>query len=94
MASALRIRHHRCCRLSNLGILDGFLLAWETPAEPTEAQWFNVPSALWKAVLGPILALSVTKRRLLLAAILAMFAAVAYVAPLGAFFIGIMTYGF
>jgi NADH:ubiquinone oxidoreductase subunit 5 (subunit L)/multisubunit Na+/H+ antiporter MnhA subunit len=37
---------------------DGYLLAWETLAEPTEARWFNVLSALCEGVLGPVLALS------------------------------------
>src|SRR5262245_10422551 len=78
---------------------DGFLLAWETLAEPTEAQWFNVLSALCEGVLGPVLALSaialsVANQRLLLAAILAILAAAMYVAPLAAFFIAIMIYGF
>ena len=78
---------------------DGFLLAWETLAEPMEAQWFNVLSALCEGLLGPVLALSaivlsVTNRRLLLATVLAILAAVIYVAPIAAFFIGIMIYGF
>src|SRR5215475_10769442 len=78
---------------------DGYLLAWETLAEPTEERWFNVLSALCEGVLGPVLALSaialsVTNRRLLLATILAILAGVIYVAPLAAFFIGIMIYGF
>ena len=73
---------------------DGFLLAWETLAEPMEAQWFNVLSALCEGVLGPVLALSaialsVANRRLPLATILAILAGVIYVAPLAAFFIGI-----
>ena len=77
---------------------DGYRLAWETLAEPTDARWFNVLSALCEGVLGPVLALSaialsVTNRRLLLATILAILAA-ANVAPLAAFFIGIMIYGF
>jgi hypothetical protein len=38
---------------------DGFWLAWETLAEPIEAQWFSVLSALCEGVLlGPVLALS------------------------------------
>jgi hypothetical protein len=78
---------------------DGFLLAWETLAQPTEARWFEVLSALCEGVLGPVLALSVialsaTNQRLLLAAILTILAAVTYAAPLAAFFIGIMIYGF
>jgi hypothetical protein len=78
---------------------DGFLLAWETLAEPTESRWFDVLSALCEGVLGPVLALSaialsVANQRLPLAAILAILAAVTYVAPLAAFFIGIMIYGF
>jgi hypothetical protein len=78
---------------------DGFLLAWETLAEPTEARWFNVLSALCEGVLGPVLALSAialsaTNQRLLLATILTILAAVIYVAPLAAFFIAIMIYGF
>jgi hypothetical protein len=77
---------------------DGYRLAWETLAEPTDARWFNVLSALCEGVLGPVLALSaialsVTNRRLLLATILAILAA-ANVAPLAAFFIGIIIYGF
>ena len=77
---------------------DGFLLALETLAEPAEAQWFNVLSALCEGVLGPTLALSavalsLTNQRLLLATVLAILAAVIYVAPLAAFFIGIMIYG-
>ena len=78
---------------------DGFWLAWETLAEPIEAQWFSVPSALCEGVLGPVqalsaVALSVTNRRLFLATILAILAGVIYVAPLAALFIGIMIYGF
>jgi len=78
---------------------DGYRLAWEMLAEPTDARWFNVLSALCEGVLGPVLALSaialsVTNRRLLLATILAILAGVIYVAPLAAFFIGIMIYGF
>ena len=78
---------------------DGFLLAWETIAEPTEARWFNVLSALCEGVLGPALALSAialsaTNQRLLLATTLAIMAALIYIAPLAAFFIGIMIYGF
>jgi hypothetical protein len=50
-------------------------------------------------MLGPVLALSaialsVTNQRLLVAAILAILAAVMYVAPFAAFFIAIMIYGF
>jgi hypothetical protein len=79
--------------------LDGFWLAWETLGEPTEARWFNVLSALCEGVFGPVLALSAialaaTNQRLLLAVILAILAAVTYVAPLAAFFIAIMIYGF
>ena len=78
---------------------DGFLLAWKTLAGPTEARWFDVLSALCEGVLGPVLALSAialsaTNRRLLLAAILAILAAVMYVAPFAVFFIAIMIYGF
>jgi hypothetical protein len=78
---------------------DGFLLAWETLAEPMEAQWFNVLSALCEGVLGPVLALSAialsaTNERLVLAAVLASLAAIIYVAPLAAFSIGILIYGF
>ena len=78
---------------------DGFLLAWETLAELTEARWFNVLSALGEGLLGPVLALaaialSATNQRLFLAAILAILAAFIYVAPLAAFFIAIMIYGF
>jgi hypothetical protein len=78
---------------------DGFLLAWETPAEPAEARWFDVLSALCEGLLGPVLAfaaitLSATNRRLLLATILAIVAAVMYVAPLAAFIIGVAIYGF
>jgi hypothetical protein len=75
------------------------LLACETLAKPTEARWFDVLSALCEGVLGPVLALSaialsVTNQRPLLAAILAILAAVMYVAPFAAFFIAIMIYGF
>jgi len=78
---------------------EGFLLAWKTLAEPTEARWFDVLSALCEGVLGPVLALSaialsVTNQRLLLAAILVILAAVMYVAPVAAFLIAIMIYGF
>lgn len=74
-------------------------MAWETLAEPTEARWFNVLSALGEGLLGPALALvaialSATNQRLSLAAILAILAAVVYVAPFAAFFIAIMIYGF
>jgi hypothetical protein len=37
---------------------DGFLSGWETQAEPTEARWFNVLSALGEGLLGPLLAVS------------------------------------
>ena len=72
---------------------DGFLLAWETLAEPMEAQWFKVLSALCEGVLGPVLALSAialsaTNERLV------SLAAVIYVAPIAAFSIGILIYGF
>jgi hypothetical protein len=78
---------------------DGFRLAWETLALPLEARWFNVLSALCEGLLGPLLALSaialsMLNRRLVLATILASLAAVIYVAPFAAFFIGIMIYGF
>ena len=78
---------------------EGFLLAWKTLAEPTEARWFDVLSALCEGVFGPVLALSaialsVTNQRLLLAAILVILAAVMYVAPVAAFLIAIMIYGF
>ncbi len=78
---------------------DGFLLAWETLADPTKARWFNVLSALGEGLLGPVLALaaialSATNQRLFLAAILAILAAAIYVAPFAAFFIAIMIYGF
>lgn len=79
------------------GCFSGY--AWETLAEPTEARWFNVLSALGEGLLGPLLAvaaiaLSATNQRLFLAAILAILAAVVYVAPFAAFFIAIMIYGF
>ena len=72
---------------------DGYRLAWETLAEPTEARWFNVLSALCEGVLGPVLALSAialsaTNERLV------SLAAVIYVAPIAAFSIGILIYGF
>ena len=78
---------------------DGYRLAWETLAEPTEARWFNVLSALCEGVLGPVLALSAialaaTNERLVLAAVLASLAAVIYVAPIAVFSIGILIYGF
>jgi hypothetical protein len=78
---------------------DGFLLAWETLAEPTEARWFNVLSALGEGLLAPMLAvsaiaLSATNQRPFLAGILVILAAVIYAAPFVAFFIGIMIYGF
>jgi hypothetical protein len=70
-----------------------------TLAKPTKARWFDVLSALCEGALGPVLALSaialsVTNQRPLLAAILAILAAVMYVAPFAAFFIAIMIYGF
>jgi hypothetical protein len=91
--------YHHCCRLFDLGIFGRVWLAWETLAEPTEARWFNVLSALGKGVLGPVLAfaamaLSVAGQRLGLATLLAILAAVIYVAPFAAFFIAIMIYGF
>jgi hypothetical protein len=78
---------------------DGFLLAWKTLAEPTEALWFNVLSALCEGMLGPVLALSasvlsVANKRLLLATVLATLSALIYVAPFAAFLIGITIYGF
>jgi hypothetical protein len=99
MASALRILIITVAGFSIWEFSDGFWLAWETLAEPTEAQWFNVLSALCEGVLGPVLALSaialsVTNQRLLLATIVAILAAVTYVAPFAAFSIGIIIYGF
>jgi hypothetical protein len=78
---------------------DALLLAWQTLVDPNEERWFDVLSALCEGVLGPALALSAialsaTNQRLVLAAILAILGAVIYVAPLAAFFIGIMVYGF
>jgi hypothetical protein len=78
---------------------DGFLLALETLAKPTEARWFDLLSALCEGLLGPVLALSAialsaTNQRLRLAVILSILAAVIYAAPLVAFFIAIMIYGF
>ena len=78
---------------------DGFLLAWKTLAEPSEVRWFDLLSALCEGLLGPVLALSAialsaTNQRLFLATILVILAAAIYVAPLAAFFIGIMIYGF
>jgi hypothetical protein len=78
---------------------DGFRLAWDTLANPLEARWFDVLSALCEGLFGPLLALSaitlsVINRHLLLATILATLAAVVYVAPFAAFFIGIMIHGF
>ena len=89
--------HHHFAGFLIWQFSDGYRLAWETLAEPTDARWFNVLSALCEGVLGPVLALSaialsVTNRRLLLATILAILAAA--FAPLAAFFIGIMIYGF
>src|SRR5262249_8324450 len=87
--------HHHSCRLFNLAVVGRISVGMGTLAEPTDARWFNVLSALCEGVLGPVLALSaialsVTNRRLLLATILAILAGVIYVAPLAAFFIGIM----
>jgi hypothetical protein len=78
---------------------DGLVLAWETLAAPTEARWFNVLSALGEGIFGPglalaAIALSATNQRLLLATVLAILAAIIYVAPVAAFFIAIMIYGF
>ena len=98
-AAALRIVIILVTGFSIWKFSDGFLLAWETLAEPTEARWFNVLSALCEGVLGPVLALSaialsLASERLLLATILAILAAVIYVAPIAAFFVEIMIYGF
>jgi hypothetical protein len=78
---------------------DGFLLAWETLSEPAEARWFNVLSALCEGLFGPVLAfsaiaLAASNQLLLLATMLAIVAAVIYVAPLAAFIIGVAIYGF
>jgi hypothetical protein len=78
---------------------DGFVLAWKTLAAPKDAQCFNVLSASGEGIFGPVLALSAialsaTNRRLSLATILVILAAVIYVAPFAAFFIAIMIYGF
>jgi hypothetical protein len=77
----------------------GFCWHGKPLTEPTEARRFNVLFALFEGLLGPVLALSaialaVINQRLLLATILAILAAVLYVAQLVAFFIGIMIYGF
>jgi hypothetical protein len=71
----------------------GFCWHGKPLTEPTEARWFNVLFALFEGLLGAI-ALAVINQRLLLATILAILAAVLYVAQLVAFFIGIMIYGF
>ena len=82
--------HHHCCSLFNLAIFGGVLLAWET-LEPTEARivrrgtWAS-PSRLGHCIIG--------NWRVILATILPILAAVIYVAPLVALFIGIMIYGF
>jgi hypothetical protein len=70
-----------------------------TLAESRDARWFDVLSRCAKGFFGPVLALSAialsaANQRLLLATILVIFAALIYVAPLAAFFIGIMIYGF
>jgi hypothetical protein len=78
---------------------DALPLALETLADPREAQWFNVLSALAEGVFGPALAiaaivLAVVGRRLLLAAGLVGLAVLAYLAPVIAFLIVIAIYGF
>ena len=78
---------------------DACSLAWHTLANPREARWFDVLSALAEGVLGPGLAmtaigLAAANKRLLLAAIVVGFALVFYVLPIVAFIIGIAIYGF
>jgi hypothetical protein len=77
---------------------DGLSLAWNSLTSPGE-RWFNVLSDLCEGAFGPALALSaialaIMNRRLLLAAFLAGFAGVVYIAPIAAFLVGIMIYGF
>ena len=99
MRVTLRVVIIMVAALSIWHFSDGLKLAWETLASPTEARWFNVLSAFAEGLIGPALAisaiaLSVTNRRLFLAAILVILGVVVYAAPVAAFFIGIMIYGF
>jgi hypothetical protein len=78
---------------------DAFSLALHTLANPREARWFNLLSALAEGVLGPGLALAaivlaVSNTRLLLAIISVIMALAFYVAPIVAFIIGMAIYGF
>jgi hypothetical protein len=95
----LRIAIFTVASVSIWQFSDGLELAWKTLASPTEERWFNVLSALGEGLVGPALAmsaiaLSVTDRRLLLAAILSLLGVAVYAAPIVAFLIGIMIYGF
>jgi hypothetical protein len=78
---------------------DSYSLALETLAQAREAQWFNVASALATGVIAPLCALAaaglaIAGRRLALAVTLLCVGPAFYLAPVVAFFIAIMIYGF
>lgn len=78
---------------------DSYELTVDTLANLSEAQWFNVASALATGVIAPLLALAaaglaVAGKRLGLAAILLCAGPALFLLPVIAFGIGIMIYGF
>jgi hypothetical protein len=79
---------------------DGYRLSWETLAPPwNDVAWFNMLFALGNGVIVPLCALAagglaIAGKRLGLAVILLVVAAIVYVLPVVAFAIGVMIYGF
>jgi hypothetical protein len=78
---------------------DGYRLSWEMLAPPYDGPWFNYLFAFGNGVIVPLCALAAAGlasagKRLGLAALLLVAAAVVYVLPVVAFAIGVMIYGF
>jgi hypothetical protein len=78
---------------------DGYALSWEMLAPPYEGPWFNYLFAFGNGVIVPLSAiaaagLAIAGKRLGLAAILLVVAAIVYALPVVTMIIGVMIYGF
>lgn len=78
---------------------DGYALSWEVLTPPYEGPWFNLLFSFGNGVIVPLSALAaaglaIAGKRLGLALILLVVAAVVYVIPVVTMIIGIMIYGF
>jgi hypothetical protein len=99
MKLALRLLIVAAALLLLFAFSDAFVLSWETMAASTESAWFNVLSSFAEGAIAPAFALTaivlaVANTRLALAGSLVLLAAVVYAAPLAAFYVSIMLYGF